>query len=322
MRKITALLLALMMVLACIPAMAEDVAVKTGLSFVTDVKSSKDGAAQANIALTAVTVDDNGVITACVIDYVQAKITFDETGKLTTDKATEFASKNELGDAYGMRAASSIAKEWNEQAAAFAAYCVGKTIDEVKAMPIDENTKPADADLAAGCTMSVYNFIPGVEDAVNNAAHMGAKKGDALKLVQVSNMSKSKDATAEADGQAQVYTHVGAVTLNGETITSCYIDAVQATVKFNAQGKITSDVTAAVQSKNTIKEGYGMKAISSISKEWYEQAAGFCAYVTGKTAAEVAGIAVTDGKVTDADLAATTTIGIADFQALIEKAAK
>ena len=323
MRKMTALLLALMMVLACIPAMAEDVAVKTGLSFVTDVKSSKDGQAQANIALTAVTVDDNGVITACVIDYIQAKIKFDETGKLTTDKATEFLSKNELGDAYGMRVASSIAKEWNEQAAAFAAYCVGKTIEEVKAMAVTEDGKPADADLAAGCTLAVGEFLPGVEDAVNNAAHMGAKKGDVLKLVQVSNMSKSKDATAEADGQAQVYAHVGAVTLNGETITSCYIDAVQATVKFNAQGKITSDVTAAVESKNTIKEGYGMKAISSISKEWYEQAAGFCTYVTGKTVAEVAGIAVKEGGYpTDADLTATTTIGIADFQALIEKAAK
>ena len=31
-----------------------------------------------------------------------------QTGKLTTDLATEFQSKNELGDGYGMRKASSI----------------------------------------------------------------------------------------------------------------------------------------------------------------------------------------------------------------------
>ena len=158
MRKITALLLALMMVLACIPAVAEDVAVKTGLSFVTDVKSSKDGAAQANIALTAVTVDDNGVITSCVIDYVQAKIKFDETGKLTTDKATEFQSKNELGDGYGMRKASSISAEWNEQAASFASYITGKTAEQVMGIAIDEATKPTEVDLSTSVTISIGGF--------------------------------------------------------------------------------------------------------------------------------------------------------------------
>lgn len=323
MRKLIAFALCLMLALSCIPAVAEEaVAVKTGLSFVTSVSGSADGAAKAEITLCAVTVDDNGVIDSVVFDAVQATIAFDATGKLTTDKATEFASKNELGDAYGMRKASSIAAEWNEQAAAFAAYCSGKTLEEVKAMPVTEAQKPADADLAAGCTMATYNFLPSLEDAVNNAQHLGAKKGDVLKLTTTANASNSKDATAEAEGQAQVYAHVGVVTLNADVITSCYIDAVQATVKFNAEGKVTSDVAAAVNSKNVIKEGYGMKAVSAIGKEWYEQAAGFCAYVTGKTVADVAGIAIVDGKVADADLAATTTIGIGDFQALIEKAGK
>lgn len=324
MRKVISLILCLMLVLTCIPAMAEDaVAVKTGLSFVTDLSSSKDGTAQANIALTAVTVDDNGVIDACVIDYIQAKITFDETGKLTTDKATEFQSKNELGDAYGMRVASSIGAEWNEQAAAFAAYCVGKTIDELKGVAVTDAGKAADADLAASVTLALSEFLPGVEDAVNNAQHMGAKKGDALKLVQATNMASSKDATADAAGLAQAYATVAALTLNGETISSCTIDAVQANVNFDATGKVTSDVTAAVQSKNTLKEGYGMKVASAIGKEWYEQAAGYCAYVTGKTLTEVAGIAVNEGGYpTDADLTATTTMGIGDFQKLIEKASK
>jgi hypothetical protein len=40
-----------------------------------------------------------------------------------------------LGDGYGMRSASKIGKEWNEQANAFAAYVIGKTVDEVKALP-------------------------------------------------------------------------------------------------------------------------------------------------------------------------------------------
>ena len=317
MRKIISLVLCLMMIISCIPAVAEEAAaVKTGLSFVTSLSSSKDGQAQANIALTAVTVDDNGVITACAIDYIQAKIQFDENGKITTDKATEFQSKNELGDAYGMRVASSIGAEWNEQAAALAAYCVGKTLEEVKNVAVTEDGKAADADLAAGCTLAVGEFLPGVEDAANNAVHLGAKQGDVLKLVQVSNMDKSKDATESADGQAQVYTHVAAITLNGDVITSCTIDAVQANVNFNAQGKITSDITAQVQTKNAIKEGYGMKAISPIGKEWYEQAAGFCQFITGLTLNEAIAVAVNPA---ETDVVSSCTIGTEDFLKLIVK---
>ena len=63
-----------------------------------------------------------------------------------------------------------------------------------------------------------------------------------------------------------------------------------------------------------------MKAIAYAKYEWYEQAASFAAYVTGKTAAEVAGIAVAEGKPSGADLASSVTIAIGGFQALIAKA--
>jgi hypothetical protein len=318
MRKIISLVLCLIMILSCIPAMAEEAAaVKTGLAMETSLAKSKDGQSQANIAITAVTVDDNGVITACVIDVVQVKIAFDETGKLTTDKTLTFDSKLELGDAYGMRVASSISAEWNEQAAAFAAYCVGKTIDELKGAELNENNQVVD--IVASCTLTVDEFLPGVLDAVAKAAHCGAKAGDVLKLAQVTSISGSKDATATADGLAQVYTHVGMFTLNGDVITSAYIDAVQAKVNFSAEGKVTSDLTAAVLTKNELKEGYGMKAISPIGKEWYEQAAGFCAFITGKTVAEAIVIA---GNPAETDVIATCTIGIDDFQKLLVKAAQ
>ena len=293
-------------------------AVKTGLSLVTSVAKSKDasaegdGQAQANVSLVAVTVGDDGVIDACVIDAIQAKIGFDAAGKLTTDLATSFASKNELGTDYGMGKASSIGKEWNEQAAAMAEYAVGKTVEELKGVAV----------LAASVTLSITDFIAGIERAVNSAEHLGARKGDKLALTSVTNMAKSKDASAEGDGLAQAYATVAAVTLNGDTVTSCFIDAVQANVKFDAAGKITTDLTAAQSSKNELGDAYGMKKASSIGKEWYEQAAAFSAYVTGKTVSEVSGIAVDDHESpTDADLAASVTIGIGEFQTLIEKAA-
>ena len=65
-----------------------------------------------------------------------------------------------------------------------------------------------------------------------------------------------------------------------------------------------------------------MKAWGGAKYEWNEQAAAFAQYATGKTAADIAGIAVSEGKATDTDLASTVTIAIGGFQAIIEKAAQ
>ena len=115
---------------------------------------------------------------------------------------------------------------------------------------------------------------------------------------------------------------VVALTMNGGIITSCYIDSLQAKVSFGTDGVIITDLTAPVQTKNELGENYGMKAWGGAKYEWNEQAAAFASYVTGKTAADVAGIAVSEGKPSDADLSASVTIAIGGFQNLIEKAAK
>ena len=124
----------------------EDVAenVKTGLSVVVsasgsaDATEEKNGSAKSEITLVAVTVGDDGVIDKCVIDMVQAKIEFDAAGALITDSSTVFSSKNELGAAYGMAKASSIGKEWYEQAASLAEYVCGKTLDELNGIALNE----------------------------------------------------------------------------------------------------------------------------------------------------------------------------------------
>ena len=295
-------------------------AVKTGLSLITSVGSSTsasaegDGLAQADITLVAVTVGEDGVIDDCVIDAIQSKVNFDAAGQLITDLSTPVTSKNERGDDYGMRKASSIGKEWNEQAQAIADYVVGKTIDQVTGIAVTEDGKAGDADLASSVTMSIGGYLDGIQQAVANAQHLGASKGDTLVLTSTTSLTDSKDATAEEDGLAQAYATVGAITMNGDTITSMVIDAVQANVNF--------DLTAAQPSKNQLGDDYGMRKASSIGKEWYEQAAGFAAYAIGKTPAEVSGIAVTeDGKAADADLAASVTISIGAFQTLVAKAA-
>ena len=301
-------------------------AVKTGLSIVTtlegqDASAEADGSSTANINIVAVTVDEEGVIQDCAIDAIKATINFSKEGKLVEVKDS-FPSKNELGEEYGMKAASSVGKEWNEQAEALAQYAVGKTVDELKNGAVDEGGMAKDADLAASATMYIGSFVDQIEAAVNNATDLGASAGDELVITQITNASKSTDA-GEEDGLTQAYATIAAITLKDDTITSMILDGVQANVNFDASGKITSDLTATVSTKNELGEGYGMKAASSIGKEWNEQAAAFSAYVTGKTIEEAAAIAVTEeGKAGDADLAASVTVSVGNFIALVEKAAQ
>lgn len=147
---------------------------KTGLAVMIDISGSKDageedGLAQADISMAAVTVDEEGKIVTCSIDAVQVKLNFGKDGKVLTDLASEFPTKQELGESYGMKKASAIGKEWDEQADAFAAYCVGKTAEEVKGIAVTESGTAADADLAATCSVRIGGFQEIVAEAVNNA---------------------------------------------------------------------------------------------------------------------------------------------------------
>ena len=304
-------------------------AVKTGLAVLTSAENfSADGDVEGevkyDVTLVAVNVDDNGIITSCVIDSIGTSVKFDSTGTVTTDLSAPIQTKNELGEAYGMKAYAGSQYEWNEQAAALANYAVGKTVDELKNGAIGEDGKAKDADLATTATIYLGGYVSGIEAAVSNAQHLGAQAGDELILSTLISLSDSKNADAENAGNAQLNVDVAALTMNGETITSCYIDAVQAKVAFDAAGVIAADAPTSFQTKNQLGEAYGMKAWGGATFEWNEQAANFCAYVTGKTAADVAGISVTEGtKPTEGtDLASSVTIAIGGFMALIAKAAQ
>lgn len=296
-------------------------ALKTGLAIVCSVgKSENAKAADYDVTVVAVTVDEGGVIQDCIIDSVGAKVEFDNKGVITSDLSAEILTKNELGDNYGMKTYGNAKYEWYEQAAALADYAKGKTVTELKKGAVNEAGKAADADLASSATIYLGGYVAAIEKAVANAKHLGAQAGDGLKLAVINGVGSSASATAEKAGTAQLDCDVVALTMNGDKITSCAIDSLQAKVSFDSKGTITTDLKAEVLTKNELGENYGMKAWGSAKYEWNEQAASFAAYVTGKTAAQVAGIAVSEGKPSEADLSASVTIAIGGFQALIAKA--
>lgn len=300
---------------------------RTGLAVVTALDNSKDagendGSAQVDSVVAAIVLDEEGKITACVIDTAQTVMAFSADGKVVTPPDTEFETKKELKDRYGMKAVSPIGKEWYEQAESFEQYVIGKTVAEVKGIAVTENNAPAEEDLAAGVTVKIGGYIDAIEQAAANAKVIGTQPGDKLGLGIMTNMEKSKDSADGKDGQCQAYSTYAAVTADaGGVITGCVIDATQGTVTFDANGKITADLSAGVKTKRQLGDAYGMKPASQIGKEWFEQAAAMEAYVTGKTADEVSGIAVDENnKPADTDLAAGVTVSIGDFQDAIVKA--
>ena len=297
-------------------------ALKTGLAIVANIGGSETGVADYDVTLAAVLVDDAGVIRDCVIDSIGTTVEFGANGVITTDLTAAVQTKNELGDAYGMVAWGGAVAEWYQQADALAQFAIGKTVEELKNGAIDASGKaPAGSDLASSATIRLDGYVHAIEAAVANTTHLGAMAGDELILAAMPSLGSSVSATAEKDGTAQLDCDVVALSVKDGVITSCYIDSLQAKVAFGTDGAIKTDLTAPVQTKNQLGEKYGMVAWGGATAEWNQQAASFSAYVTGKTAAEVAGIAVNEAtKPTDADLATSVTIAIGGFQALIAKA--
>lgn len=334
MKKLLSLVLCVVLVMSILTACKSDskesssknTAVKTGLAVITEAGKSKDagdedGLAQANSTAVAILVDDKGVIKNCVIDVIQPKINFSTAGELTTDMAAEFVSKKELGDSYGMKGQSSIGKEWFEQAKALEKYVIGKTADEVKGIALNEEGKATAGDLTASVTVSIGEILEAIEKAVNNAESLGASANDKLGLGMISGLGHSVSA-AEEDGLAQAYTHYAVLTLDKDgKITSSIIDASQANINFSKEGKITTDLAAGFKTKVELGNDYGMKAQSSIGKEWFEQAKAFSDYIKGKTVADVTGLAINEeGVATDADLVSSVTVGIGEFLTVVDKA--
>ena len=292
---------------------------KTGLAIVPSLSKSAAATADANgkvdfdVTVVAVTVDGNGIIRNCVIDSVGATYEFTAAGTVEKVATVEVLSKNQKGDTYGMAKASPIGKEWYQQADALAQFAVDKPVEDVKAGIIGGYA--TDADLATSATIYLGGYVGAIEAAVTNAKVLGADAGQDLKLVITASANI-------ADGKIPLDLDAAALTLDGEKITSCAIDSLQAPVEFDTNGTITSDLTAP-KTKQQKGSEYGMGKISSIGKEWNEQADYFCDFISGKTLTEVATIAVDEGtKTTDVDLATGCTIAIGGFQKLIAKAAE
>ena len=134
-KMVWALILALVLMISGLTACGREVVTEDGGNpqGTTETGEMNSGNVRMGLVMTgeedplavAVTVDETGVIQDCVIDQM-------------TEIEDHLLSKNQLGEAYGMKEASPIGKEWNEQAAAFADYVTGMTLEQVQGIPLDK----------------------------------------------------------------------------------------------------------------------------------------------------------------------------------------
>ncbi len=147
------------------------VAAKTTADESTDPTDDADGVVKMYSEFGAAVVDANGVILAAVNDATQPNISFNKDGEIT-DTAFK-GTKMELGDDYGMVAYGAAIAEWDAQSAAFSAYTVGKTADEVRSIETKENDHgyavPADETLYASCTMQITGMMAVIAQAADYA---------------------------------------------------------------------------------------------------------------------------------------------------------
>lgn len=123
----------------------------------------KAGQSTATANFVAITSTDEK-ITACVLDSLDATITWDNTGKITSDLEKEPATKYELKENYNMKPVSATkgnitgGAEWYEQANAFMKYIEGKNANQVAAISVDSAGYTTDEVLKTGCTISISDF--------------------------------------------------------------------------------------------------------------------------------------------------------------------
>lgn len=127
------------------------------LAVLPSLEGSRDGSARLDADAAALTLRGE-IIGSCIIDSVQAEAQINDRGAIISDLSAPILSKNQLGEAYGMKAYAGSAYEWNEQAAAFAAYARGKTPVEIAGIAVDERNAPAEYDLASSVTISIGGF--------------------------------------------------------------------------------------------------------------------------------------------------------------------
>ena len=275
-----------------------DVDYKLGMGAVVSIGETN---AQVDGLVATVVLDKDGKIVLCRVDAIQNKVTLNDDGTFTIGNTK---TKRELGYDYNMAkfghslVGNEKVLEWFEQADAFEAWCVGKTVAEVEAMATQTMSNgyvisADDALLNAGCTISIGDFVAAVAKACKDDQAVSFKTSGTVTLGLAVNSadSGSAKATEETVGAIQIYSDFAATALVDGKVVAALNDSIQPKSNFDATGAVTA--TTFKGTKRELKEGYNMAAFghSLVGNEkvveWYLQSAAFSAHIVGMTSAQI-----------------------------------
>ena len=266
--------------------------------------------AKVSETVAAIVTDKDGKIVSCRIDAVDFTASENTDG---TPNTTAPISKAELGDDYNMETYGGAIAEWYEQARAFETYVTGKTLTEVKATAVGNDGKPTDAELTAGCTIDVTDFIKAIDKAFASEHKVSFKTASDIKMgVAVKGGITANNETADY----KFASDFSAVVTAEDKIVSAVIDSAEVTLTTEKDGDGKISATASSYKGTKLEQGddYGMVEYAGAVAEWYEQAQAFANTAVGKTAGEVASLA-TEG-------VAGCTIDVEGYKVALEAAAK
>lgn len=279
---------------------------------------------QIEVSTAAVILKEDKIVDA-YFDVLQAPFKIESTSDKKTEKVTYTVSldtttnqtkdagdkvietKQELKTRYGM-ASTAAEGEWNVQAANFAKYTVGKTIDEVTSKNYKSHYNKDGTEVVAGCSISQKNFTTALKvitDTKTFKAPAGkVSAGLGYKVSALSdNVLTVTLAGSATDKDGKIYeTSINAyqipVTVDGSSVTSPKIaidtskkQATVANFKDHTVASGENTYYTSVLSKRELKELYAMKENNEDAQkmEWYNQANNFAKYAKGKIASEIAG---------------------------------
>ncbi|MBQ3133802.1 MAG: hypothetical protein IJC17_05980 [Clostridia bacterium] len=291
MKRVIGLMVALILLVGltgCAVSPTADARMKLGLGADAVYTVSADGKATVETTWAAVVLDAADRIVSCRIDSIKAD-------SMPGAADVSLKTKYELKENYGMVAYGPAEKEWYEQVDIFCKAVEGKTLEEAM------NLKAGEADLSAGCTISVMPFQYALAKACQSAVAVEAAAADALAMT----LSGSVSASEKADEFEFLAT---ASTSADGRFTACAIDAVQVPVPLE-KGAYAAESSATFKTKRELGFDYGMVAYAGAKYEWFEQMDALQAAAVGKTPNEVLALVGENGKVVpDIDLASKATV--------------
>ncbi|PKM49637.1 MAG: hypothetical protein CVV02_14885 [Firmicutes bacterium HGW-Firmicutes-7] len=317
--------------------------VKVGIGQHTAIAKSKDlgtdaegkevlPLGQVDTVIVAAGFDKDGKVVTVTIDNAQTKVNFDNALQLTSDLTAELKTKQELKEEYGMIKASTIEKEWFQQADELGKWMVGKTIEEIKAMKTVEKdaAHPAVPDvpeLTSLVTISIEGYVAALEEAYNTSVDVTGAVS--VGLGHNISIAKSKGLGKDAEGKeilplAQVDTVMAATAFDKDgKVAVTIIDNAQTKIEFDNTGKVTTDKAGEFKTKVELKDEYGMIKASSIEKEWYQQADELGKWMVGKSIDEIKAMKVVEKDAAhpavpdEAELTSLVTISVENYIAAV-----